>query len=340
MARTTTHYSATLVRQALRLGLDVDAILAEAGIPAKLAMAEDQWLDNDNLTALIKILWRETGDEMIGLGVAPIRMGSWALACDYMLAADNLSDLYRRGQRFYNILPPESQGMRFSIEGDRATVELLGYDGGQDPDHFLVEFMTVVWHRFPCWVIDEYIPVQRAFFSYAEPSHSWFYEELLQCRIAFNQATTGFSFSTKLLDRPLKRNRRELELWLRNSPADLMYVPGRDNSVTAYIRSELQRALEEQMCFPAFDAICANLHISPQVVRRRLNEEGTTYQKIKDVVRCNLVKDLLIHPDPPIAQIAERAGFTEPAALSRAFKQWTGVTPIQYREQRAQKAKR
>ncbi len=39
------------------MGLDVDALLAEAGISADLSEAEDQWLDNDRLTRLVKALW-------------------------------------------------------------------------------------------------------------------------------------------------------------------------------------------------------------------------------------------------------------------------------------------
>ena len=74
--------------------------------------------------------------------------------------------------------------------------------------------------------------------------------------------------------------------------------------------------------------------MSPQVVRRRLAEEGTSYQKLKDAVRSALVTELLSKPELPIADIAERAGFTEPAALSRAFRKWTGLTPAQYREQK------
>ena len=71
------------------------------------------------------------------------------------------------------------------------------------------------------------------------------------------------------------------------------------------------------------------------MVRRRLAQEGSSYQKIKDTVRVDMVTELLANPDLAIAEIADRAGFTEPAALSRAFKKWTGETPAQYREKKA-----
>lgn len=337
MAQTSTHYVVTLVNQARRFGLDIDGLLLEAGIQPQLSRVTDQWLDNELLTRLLKILWRETSDETIGIDPKAMPMGTWALACDYMLAAESLGELYRRGQRIYGFLPPDSMGLDISMADDNATIRINCYEGERDPQHFLVEFMCVVWHRFPCWAVDEYIPVQGAFFRYPEPAHSWLYEELLQCAVSFDQPFNGFSFSRKYLAKPIRRSQVELDTWLRNSPADLLYLPGRDSSVSAHIRRQLTRELQEHLRFPSFDRVCESLHMSTQVVRRRLAEEGTSYQRIKDAVRSGLVMELLAKVDMPIADIAERAGFTEPAALSRAFKKWTGMTPAHYREQKLKK---
>ena len=132
MAQTSTHYVASLVRQARRLGLDIDTLLAEAGISPELSQAPDLWIDNGYLTTLLKVLWRETSDETIGIDPGAMRMGSWALACDYMLAAENLGDLYRRGQRIYSFLPPESMGIDFSSLDDTVTVGIVCYEGERD----------------------------------------------------------------------------------------------------------------------------------------------------------------------------------------------------------------
>jgi AraC-like DNA-binding protein len=330
VAKTNAHYVDVLLEQAGNMALDTDSILQEAGLQRD-AVA-DQWIENDYLASLVKIIWRETGDETMGLDPEPMRMGTWALACDYMLGAETLGDLYRRGQRICSYLPPTALGIELAVDEDTATVEILCHEGERDPHHFLVEFLSVVWHRFPCWAIDEHIPVRQASFRYGQPPHGWFYEELLQSPVAFDQQFNGFSFSKKFLSRPVRRSRVELETWLHNSPADLLYMPGRDTSINAHIRRQLAGELEEKMRFPAFDNICESLHMSGQVVRRRLAEEGTSYQKIKDAVRLDRITDLLATPELPIADIAELAGFTEPAALSRAFKKWTGMTPAQYRE--------
>ena len=178
MAKTTAHYLRVLRRQTDRLGLNFDKLLAAAGIPAELAHADNLWIDNRYLTDLVKRLWQETGDEILGIDDQPMRMGSWALACDYMLGAENLGDLFRRGQRICDYLPPDSMGLDFSVVEQAAVVGIKSYRGARDPDHFLTEFLGVVWHRFPCWAVDEYLPLQRACFSYPAPDHAWFYEEL------------------------------------------------------------------------------------------------------------------------------------------------------------------
>ena len=234
-------------------------------------------------------------------------------------------------RRILSFLAPNSNGVNLVAEGNSVSVLPQVYIGGNDPKHFLVELMTVVWHRFPSWVIDETIQLNKAFFSYSQPEHVRFYDELFQCDVAFEQETCGFSFHPKYLQKPVTRTLAELQIWLRDSPADLLYLPGRESSVQAHLKGELRRALSDSSFFPAFDSICGQLSMSPQVVRRRLAEEGTSYQKIKDTIRSYTAKRLLANPEIPVADVAERTGFSETAAFSRAFKKWTGATPAPFR---------
>lgn len=332
--KTSSHYVKTLLGVAERMGMTADVLMAEAGISQQQLNGDNMWLDNSSLTVMVKALWRESGDETLGIDPQPTRMGTWALACDYMIAAETLGELYRRGEHIYSFLPPESMGITLATDDQNVTVEILAYTGERDPQRFLMEFVSIVWHRFACWAVDEYFPLKQVSFSYPEPSHHWFYEELFQAPVLFDQAFCGFSFGNKQLNNPVCRSAKELAVWLRESPADLLYMPGRDNTITHHVKKQLAKELREHMRFPAFDAVCESLIMSNQVVRRRLDEEATSYQRIKDTVRLELIKELLVNPDHSIADITERSGFAEAASLSRAFKKWTGITPAQYRDQK------
>jgi AraC-like DNA-binding protein len=110
-------------------------------------------------------------------------------------------------------------------------------------------------------------------------------------------------------------------------------MPGRETSVSSQVKAELLLQFTRATKFDPFEKLCENLRMSPQVTRRRLSEEGSSFQKLKDNIRCDRACQLLKHSELSIDLIAGRIGFSEPAALNRAFKKWTGQTPAQYREQ-------
>jgi AraC-like DNA-binding protein len=335
--RSSTHYVSILIEHARSLGLDVQQILEQTGIPPELATDRGQWIDNELVTRLVKTMWAETNDETFGLDPTPLRIGSWALACEFMLGADTLGELLRKGERILSFLAPGSAGLIVRQEGDSVTLLPQVYTGDRDPDHFLVEFMCVLWHRFPSWAIDERIAVQEAFFSYPPPDHAHFYEEFFSCDISFDQSACGFRFHQDYMKRKISRTQVELNAWLRDSPADLLYVPGREKSIQAQLKGALLARTRESPRYPAFEVLCRDLAMSPQVVRRRLANEGTSYQQIKDAIRCEAAQQLLANPELSIMDIAISTGFSEPAAFSRSFKKWTGESPAHYRSRRQSK---
>jgi AraC-like DNA-binding protein len=63
-------------------------------------------------------------------------------------------------------------------------------------------------------------------------------------------------------------------------------------------------------------------------LNRRLKAEGTTFQKLLDEVRFDAACQLLDTSSIPIAEIAASLGYADPAAFSRAFRRWSGATPL------------
>ena len=67
-------------------------------------------------------------------------------------------------------------------------------------------------------------------------------------------------------------------------------------------------------------------------MRRRLNDEKTSYQNIKDECRKEAAITYMNVPQLSINDIAALMGFDEPSAFFRSFKKWTGMTPGEYRK--------
>ena len=68
---------------------------------------------------------------------------------------------------------------------------------------------------------------------------------------------------------------------------------------------------------------------------RRLAEEGCHWQQLKDELRRDLAIHHLAQARLSVAEVASRLGFAEPSAFHRAFRQWTGGAPGDYRPPRA-----
>ena len=71
--------------------------------------------------------------------------------------------------------------------------------------------------------------------------------------------------------------------------------------------------------------------MSPRVVQRRLQSEGTTFQALLDAVCREAAEAALRDPERSLCEIAQALGFAEQSAFQRAFRRWKGQTPKQFR---------
>ena len=86
--------------------------------------------------------------------------------------------------------------------------------------------------------------------------------------------------------------------------------------------------------FPDIDRIAARLNMTSRTLRRRLAEEGSSYQKILADVRYELAREYLATSNLPVEEIAALLGYSNPGNFSCAFKRWHGTAPRMYRQER------
>jgi len=80
--------------------------------------------------------------------------------------------------------------------------------------------------------------------------------------------------------------------------------------------------------------LCDTLSMSESTLRRRLKEENTTLQLIKDNVKLGLGLHLLQTSHKPISMIAEACGYQSQSRFTDKFKARFGVTPSALRKSR------
>jgi AraC-like DNA-binding protein len=78
------------------------------------------------------------------------------------------------------------------------------------------------------------------------------------------------------------------------------------------------------------EAVAQQLNMSVATLRRRLAEEETSFRAIHRQMMNDYARARILETRD-IATVAEELGFSDPRAFTRAFKDWNGVTPSDYR---------
>ena len=328
------YYQAAVIRGAQRLNYDTDALLQAAGLSAadlKVVKADkSERLSPEKVTHLIRSVWQTMDDEFMGFTEQRCRQGVFAIMARQAIHCQTLREALIQGAHFYDLIRNDI-GISFQERGEQAVLSFYLKDESLDPDHFMVEFFLLIWHRFSIWLVGQKVPLKYANFKYSAPDHVKEYSLFFPCHCRFNQSENSIVFDRSALSLPIKQQERELKQFLKNSPADLLSKPMFHSTFTTQVMNYMGESAIEVM--PLIEQVASYFHMSSRNLRRRLKEENSSYQGIKDTLRQDHATKLLNNKDLAINQIAREVGFNEAAAFTRAFKQWTGQTPKDYRDE-------
>lgn len=324
------HFVRSALSGAEHQGRDTTALLRLAGISPDLLKAPGARVSSVQFSRLMQVIWEDMQDEFGGLGPRRCRPGTFATMCTLALECTTLESTLGRCHHFSTLFE-NAVSMRLEKAGQDARL-VLDIEGNiHDPQYFLRESILVIWHRLCSWLIGQAITLDSACFSYPEPSHGDEYRHIFHCPLHFEADRTELRFNSRFLASAVIRDRAEMRQFLKTSPADLLARPDAGNTFTGKIRALIGRDFTQPT--PDFEGIASDLHVSPQTLRRRLKQENTSFQEIKDLLRRDLAIYYLGKQDRAINDIAHLVGFTEPSTFHRAFKKWTGMTPGAWRDE-------
>jgi AraC-like DNA-binding protein len=80
------------------------------------------------------------------------------------------------------------------------------------------------------------------------------------------------------------------------------------------------------------DDVARFFGIHQRTLRKRLRADGTHLQKLVDQTRFGLARQLLRDTGLPVLEIAAALHYSDPNVFSRAFRNWAGASPRQWRD--------
>lgn len=272
------------------------------------------------------------------------------MLCRAIIGSGTLGEALARAERFSRVLEPIT-GNRVSMRVSDVYVELhfewragavsqlfapTGWQRQEGANGVTLASGLVVWHGVLSWLIGHALQLSNV--SVAAPEISAGYTramaDALATRPSFNASASCLQFARSTLDFRVVQNHDSLQTFLDDTVLQLIQIEQQPPTVSEAVKRLLGADFRAGM--RTFGEVAECLFMSESSLRRRLLDEQTSFQSLKDELRCQLAKDYLADPDQKIADVAEQLGFTEQSSFGRSFRQWTGYTPKGWRERLAQ----
>lgn len=275
---------------------------------------------------------QELDDESLGWFSRRLPWGSYGMLCRASLGAPNLGVAIKRWCRHHALLTDDIV-LDLQVASGVATLSITERRalGPAFREFCLVSCLRFL-HGYASWAIDSRIPLREAHFPFAPPPHRSVYPLLFAADLQFGAARAGYSFDEQYLGLPLQRDERALRTMLKRALPLTVLQYRRDRLLGARVRELLRSRAAQAAQAGNAEQVALLLHMSPRTLHRQLREEGSPLQSLKDEVRHEQAAERLRRTRRPIKQIALEVGFKNEKSFARAFRQWTGSTPGQYRQ--------
>src|SRR5205814_4046276 len=157
-------------------------------------------------------------------------------------------------------------------------------------------------------------------------------------RLVFGAQFYGFEFDATVLDIPLQHADANLHgLMLQHAERMLEELPPA-LPVTRRVKALIDEELSNGNAGCA--QVAERMQVSARTLERRLEIEGTTFTRLLDEVRERLALRHVGTGELALSEVASLLGFSQTTAFHRAFRRWTGQTPLQYRRSQRTRSQR
>lgn len=297
--------------------------------PEQLA-ASDARVPRALVFQLVQVALECSGDAALGLHWAErISEGSFVPLSALIPQAATLRRAFEVAAQFNRLLSDESSYELVELDDEvvlrRIEIEALSPPLQRFADEMMVGGVCRIVHHF---CVDP--AAVRVSFRFSAPPYAKEYERVLGHPPRFGQRFTGVVFARTLLDTPAPHRDGEYHAALSAHAEQRLGRMTRDTPYVQQVRELLLRHGPSQRS-RSMGVVARALGLSARTLRRRLADEGTTYNLILHEALATVAKALLRDRQRTIEDVAYEMGFSDASTFHRAFKSWTGATPSSFR---------
>ena len=315
------------------LGVSASAVLRSAGLPQSFAGQPRVLLKTEELFALWRAIREVSTNPAIGLQLGTEnrteRFHPVGLAA---LSSENFGAAIDQMARYKQLTCPEEILQQKDDEEWSIQFRWLLADEIEPP--VLIECAFA-------WVLStgrhgtgtRLSPLRVEF---VQPrAHTKSIERHFGCPVICGGPRNAIIFRASDAQRPFVTRNAELLAMLAPQFEEELKQESNDDQFAERVRIAIQQKLTGRR--PTIDDIADALHVSSRTLQRRLQDEGSSFQRVLDEARHQLARHYLNNSLLELNEAAYLLGYEDGNSFVRAFRTWEGVPPARWRElQRAQ----
>lgn len=212
-----------------------------------------------------------------------------------------------------------------------STIEMDSFD--PQSSALLVEYCQASLYSIANYLVEwsQPIRIKEIHFMHKALGPVSEYKKILDTEaVLFSQSENKIVFSREIMDYPIERSDSGAKQALLQEAKLQLQSMNAGESFEKRVRDVL---LGQNIFNNKTQVECAQLlKVSESTLKRRLREEGISYKSLLDEVREHYARQFLADDSLSIQDVSEMLDFSNQSAFARAFRNRTGLSPLQYRQ--------
>ena len=314
-------------------GGNADLIRGAFGLEHSNLADPEGFIATETFALLLEETARATGDDYFGLhfgaGINPKIIGPVIYV---VLNSPTIGAGIENVERYLKIHNEAARWFTHT-EGERAYV---GYElaelGIEKPRQYHEASLVVALNTLRMMAGSHWAP-REVHFTHESPHQVSEHTRIFSAPVRFGCATNAFVVERAFLERQVPAADPQLYKILRRYLNNILSELPREDSFLASIRKAIAETMRDGD--PGLGRVAKQLAASPRTLQRRLKEYGLEFKKLADDTRRRYASNYLLDRKHTLTEVAFLLGYSDVSAFNRAFKRWTGTTPLQYRREAA-----
>ena len=321
--------SRALLDACARLGLDTERILRASGVDARTVQDPDARIPIEQVEALWRNAYEVSDDPHLALhAIEVLPFGAYRVIDFLASTAPTVGAALARVSDYFPLINAVVS-LPYAVGDRHVTVAVESLSRPSAITRPYAEYtLAAVFLRTRIGTGQPY-PLVRVDFRHARPPDISEHERIFGCPIRFGAEACRLVIERAVCDMPSGGSNPSMHTVLETHAR--MLLDRRPSP--AGLAGRVRKAIEEELRGgdPKLESIARQLAMSPRTLQRRLRDEGVAFNDLLDAMRFEAAKAYLAQGDVAGSEVAYLLGFAEQSSFNRAFKRWSGQTPMQFR---------